>query len=468
MVGANPGRMQCVVKNARVVTSAQEYMANIGIRDGRFAALVDVGTPLEGKTVIDAEGRPVLPGIVDPHVHYTAKPTASFQDLVLSETRAGAAGGVTTQGIFMHYRDDPIPQWLAANAEVINTCSMVDAGFHVLFTTTPIDIESLATWVAHGVPSWKLSIGYKGPQAAGRSPINDGDVWEVMAAATKFPYPAMVMVHAENPDIMLKGRALVERTGRQDMQAWNDTRPNFVEEECMRMCLFLSKVTGCRLYIVHITIGEGVALIVDARREGIDVVAETCPQYLTHNSEEPVPLLREIPTLANVNPPLRNKWSNEKLWEGVRQGIIDTIGSDHAANTLAEKGRDIWKAPMGLGNVSGMILPVMLSEGVNKGRVSLQDVVRVCCANPAKALGLHPKKGAISIGADGDLVIVDLDREVEVTHKNLHSRCDWNIWEGWKFRGWPTHTILRGELVYQEGRFLAEPGVGKFIPRKVS
>ena len=366
----------------------------------------------------------------------------------------------------MHYRGDDIGQWYESCSRAFNQHSLVDGAFHVYFLNAPIDIKSLSTWIDYGISSWKLGIGYKGPQAAGRTPLNDGDVWEVFAAVGKLPSPALVMVHAENPDIMLKGRQLIESQGRRDMAAWNDSRPRFVEEECMRMCLFLAEKTDCRLYIVHITIGEGVDLIADAKRKGISVIAETCPQYLTHNSEEPVALMRENPALGNVNPPLRDKWSNERLWEGLRAGIIDTVGSDHAASTLAEKGTDIWNAPMGLGNLTEMILPVMLSEGVNKGRLSLNDVVRVCCENPAKALGLYPKKGVIAVDSDADAVIIDLDRDVVVNHANLHSRCDWNIWDGWRFRGWPVTTILRGHIVYDQGRFLAEPGTGRFLPRK--
>lgn len=464
MARNSKGGLDLVIKNARVVTPTHEYLANLGIRDEKFAAVVGVDTELDGDWVIDAEGRYALPGIVDPHVHLGPRPTTPFEGMVRGETLAAAAGGITTMGLFVPYRDEDIDEWTRVNTDIYNTNATVDAGFHLMFTSAP-KVEELDKWVEVGIPSWKLMIGYKGRQAVGRTPIDDGDVWEVFDAVSKYSYPAMVMVHAENPDIMLKGQKRIESTNRNDPQAWNDTRPRFVEEECMRMCTFLAKVTEVRLYIVHITIGEGVDVIADAKRQGINVIGETCPQYLTHTSANPAPLLKENPALANVNPPLRDQFSVDRLWDGLRTGVLDTVGSDHAAWNLAEKGTNIWKAPMGLGNTTEMLLPVLLSEGVNKGRLSLQDVVRVSCQNPALALGLYPRKGTIAVGSDGDVCLVDLEKEALVDPRSLHSRCDWNLWEGFRIKGWPVATILRGRVIYDQGQFPQEPGVGRFLPR---
>ena len=233
----------------------------------------------------------------------------------------------------------------------------------------------------------------------------------------------------------------------------------------MYRCLFLAKVSKCPLYIVHITIKEGADIINKAKAEGINVIAETCPQYLTHNSEEPVPVIKENPTFAVVNPPLRGKEDNERLWQAIKDGVIDCIGSDQAVATKKLKGNDMWKAPMGLGNITQMILPVMLSEGVNKNRISLEKVVEVCCQNPAKVFGLYPRKGTISANSDADLVIVDLNKKVKFTPQMSPSLCDWSIYDGWEFKGWPVCTILRGKVIAEEGKIVVQPGNGRYLFR---
>ena len=179
-----------------------------------------------------------------------------------------------------------------------------------------------------------------------------------------------------------------------------------------------------------------------AREQGIEVTGETCPQYLTHNGEEPAQVLLDHPACACVNPPLRDKAANARLWEGIADGTIQCVGSDLAPTTLEMKGDDIWNAPMGLGNTSELLLPVLLSEGVNKGRISLEKVAEVCALNPARVFGVLPRKGQLTAGADADIVIVDLDKEVTVKTENLRSMCDWSIYDGWTLKGWPTHTHI--------------------------
>jgi len=318
-----------------------------------------------------------------------------------------------------------------------------------------------------GITSFKFNMGYKGPHAdlLGITATDDGAVIRGFRSISQMAPPARALVHAENIDIALALGKELQEQGRKDFFVWNESRPNFVEAECMRRAIYLAKVTQCPLYIVHITIGEGVSLLAEAQKDGVDVIGETCPQYLTHSSEDPVSLLVENPPLGCVNPPLRDRASNKKLWEGIRQGTIKTIGSDLAPTTLEAKGNNIWEAPMGLGNNSELILPVMLSEGVNQGRITLEKVVEICSCNPAKVFGLFPKKGNVSVGADADIVIVDLEKKVTVSPIILHSLCDWTIYDGWEFTGWPVYTLLGGTIIVQDGKPLETNRGGKYIYR---
>ncbi|MFC1861577.1 dihydroorotase family protein [Chloroflexota bacterium] len=281
----------------------------------------------------------------------------------------------------------------------------------------------------------------------------------------KMGYPALAMVHAENIDIVLRLREKLEKEGRQDGQVWNESRPNYVEAECMHRAIFLAKVAECPLFIVHNTIGEAPEILAKAKAEGVDLKAEICPQYLTHNSEEPAPVLLENPTFAVVNPPLRGKCDNEMLWKGIKDGVIDTVGSDNAPATREQKGWDMWNSYMGTGSNTQMILPVMLSEGVNKNRVSLERVVEVCCQNPAKIFGLYHKKGVIRIGSDADLVIVDMDKKVKFANEMSAGLGGWTIYKDWEFTGWPVLTMLRGKVIMEDGKIVAELEYGRYISR---
>ncbi len=455
--------MELVIKNGKIVTPAGMISAGITIDNGKIVAIGREDLLPTANKTIDASGKYILPGLIDPHTHIGRG--VSFESSVRTESQAAALGGVTTMGVYVRAIKTGL---LASFDEYRNNFeanAVVDGFFH-LMVSNELSLDEIPRCPDLSITGFKFSVGYKGPQAEamGIPPIDDGFVFDGFKRISKLDYPARAMVHAENIDIALRLRKGLEH--RQDVRVWHDSRPNFVEEECMHRCIFLAKVTNCPLYIVHITINEGINIIKKAREEGIDVVAETCPQYLTHNSEEPVSIIKNHPTFAVVNPPLRGKEDNERLWQAIKDGVIDCIGSDHTPATKEQKGNDMWKAPMGLGNITQMILPVMLSEGVNKKRISLEKVVEICCQNPAKVFGLYPRKGTISVGSDADLVIVDLHKKVKFSHQMSPSLCDWSIYDDWEFKGWPICTILRGKIVAEEGKMIANHGTGRYLFRK--
>jgi len=261
---------------------------------------------------------------------------------------------------------------------------------------------------------------------------------------------------------------------RYDVRAWHNSRPNLVEEECFRRIIFLAGKVGCPILIVHTTIREAVDYTRKIRAEGVkvgeDVIVETCPQYLTHHHDNLMDLQNEKPVFTVVNPPIRNEEDNEGLWQGVKEGLVQTVNSDLAPSSVKSKDVDMWKAPfvpMGLANNSTMILPVLISEGYHKRGLPLEKVAEVSSYNPARYYGVYPRKGVIAVGSDADFAIVDLENElVWDNEKYSPSNSDWNIYEGWTFKGWPEMTILRGQVTVENMKILAEPGIGQYIPRR--
>ncbi|MFT5133275.1 MAG: dihydropyrimidinase, partial [Gammaproteobacteria bacterium] len=392
-------------------------------------------------------------------------------EAVESETRAAACGGVTCLGVYILALKDGVLKQFEKFKHTFETKSFVDGFWHlmVIDALTTSEIEKCPEEI--GMTSFKFNMGYKGPHAdmLGITATDDGAVFKGFRKVADLGAPALAACHTENIDIHLMLRDELIAQGRKDFQVWNESRPAFVEAECMHRAIYLAKSAGAPLYIPHITIAEGVDIIAQAQKDGLNVIGETCPQYLTHNNEEPAQILIDHPACGCVNPPLRDRASNERLWEGIQQGIIKCVGSDLAPTTLEMKGDDIWNAPMGLGNVSELLLPIMLSEGVNKGRITLEKLTEVCSYNPASVFGVLPDKGQLAVGADADIVIVDLEEERTVSVDALRTMCDWSIYDGWTLKGWPTHTILRGQVIMEDGEPLSlNPGQGKYVPRKTA
>jgi dihydroorotase-like cyclic amidohydrolase len=224
----------------------------------------------------------------------------------------------------------------------------------------------------------------------------------------------------------------------------------------MYRCGYFAKITGCPVYVVHMTVKEGPDVIREIRGQGVNIIVETCPQYLVGTTEN----LDRV--LSKVNPPIRTKEDNEGIWEGIRNGIVTNMGSDHAPCATTHK-EEFWSAVVGMAGIETM-LPIMLSEGVNKGRISFEKLVEIISYNNAKQFALLPRKGIICPGADADLLIVDLDKTVTVKAENLHHISDFTPFEGWEVKGWPTLTMVRGSVVMQDGQMVGEAGYGKYVP----
>jgi len=263
----------------------------------------------------------------------------------------------------------------------------------------------------------------------------------------------LALFHAENIEIFFQLKDQFLKEGLNDVD-WHDTRPNFVEIESIRKIVFYARETGCPIYVVHMSVREGPYEVARARAEGVNITAETCPQYLTLTK-------RAHRVLGKVNPPLRDTKDNEALWEGLRTGMVECLGSDHAPCATKHK-QEFWSAVVGFAGVQ-TTLPVMLSEGVNKGRITLEKLVEIACYNNARKFGLLPKKGTLQVGSDADLVLIDLDKEFSVRASDLYHISDFTPFEGMTIKGVPVLTMVRGKVVMKENKIIGEPR-GKFVP----
>ncbi|MGH9244825.1 MAG: dihydroorotase [Acidimicrobiales bacterium] len=455
-----------VIRGGRVVFPDGARDTDIAVADGRIAGIATAGTITGGTRTIDASGLHVFPGVIDPHVHLQTFQNP-FDINVKTETRNAAIGGTTTMIPTLLNREDATVSFLEyfpwAKAAV-EEHSLIDAGFSAVIGTDKQIEELPAMAYEHGITSYKFYMAYTKDEMRvfGILAVDDAQFLAGMRQVAEIGAPAIAMVHAENMSIIhnLKEKFISE--GRDDLKAWTDARPDIAEEEATRRAIWYAKETNSRLYIVHMTIGRGVEWVRQAQAEGIEVIAETCPHYLVLTKFDH----EKVGSLGKVNPPLRDEESQARLWGGLRDGTVTCVGSDHS--TIVPKpdkvNTSIWDAVPGFPGM-GMLLPIMLSEGYHKGNLALEDVSRILGLQNAKVWGVYPRKGTIQIGSDADFAIVDLDAEREVTPEYMQSAADWGLYDGWTLKGWPTMTIVRGEVVMDGGEIVGDPSHGQYVPR---
>lgn len=430
--------------------------ADVGIRDGRIAAIAEELPTRSAGEVIDARGRYLLPGVIDPHLHFGGG--AGDEDFA-TETRFAAGGGVTTV-LGMLRQPKPYDLLFPQIRGAAEQRAYVDFGFHAVLLIEE-HLEALPRYVSElGITSFKFYISYRAqePLEPGVKPLDDGFMLEAFRRVASLPN-CMVILHAEDAEITSRCQREMRAAGRDGVAAWFASRPVVAEVEGCRRALYFAEVTGCRIAILHLSSSAALAEIVGHRPRYSNVCVETCVPYLTHTRET------NLGNLAKVKPPLREKTDNEALWRGLARGDVHWVGSDNVPRKAAAKAGSIWTAAPGVPG-SGLILPVILSEGVNKGLLSLEQAVQVTSSNAARAYNLAPRKGVIQVGADADLVVVDMELEREVRASELGSNADYSIYEGWKLKGWPVHTISRGVAVVRDGKFVGVRGHGRYLPRR--
>lgn len=389
-------------------------------------------------------------------------PTDDWAGNLQSETKAAAAGGVTTLVSCLYPGTGSIIELAQKVLSAYESSGYVDLALNSSIFSMA-HIKEMRDALEYGLSSFKFMVPYRGREAiAGMPGIDDGILYmgfEQIGKLVKEGYKTFARIHAESIEVFfaIEDRAKAEGY---EPSTYVEVRPNFIELEALQRCIAFAKVTECPLFVVHMSIKEGPEAVAKAKLEGVDIVAEACPQYLVQNTENTDKML------SKVNPPIRRKEDNEALWKGIQDRIITVMGTDHAPVNKAEKGTDFWRATVGQAGLETW-MPIMLSEGVNKRRITLEKLVELCCYNPAEKYGLTPEKGNIAVGADADLVIVDLDKKAKVNAKNLYTRAGYSCYEGWELQGWPILTIVRGKVIMEDGKITGDAGFGKYLPAKV-
>jgi dihydroorotase-like cyclic amidohydrolase len=445
-----------LVKDCRVVKPDVVVECGLAIRDGSIAAVLRPGETVTARRTIDAGGRFVIPGLIDTHLHL-GNAAQSFASDCATESRHAVTGGVTTLMPFVITRDSYVDV-LGDMQRAVGAGSLVDMLFHAIIVRES-QIDEIPRMAAEfGVRSFKTFMAYKGREISpsGIQGMRDDQIFSVFQRVRDVP-GGLAIVHCENMELIELHQKPFMAAGRQDTAAWSDARPAFAELEAIRrMCQFAEAV-GIQLLIPHMGVGLGSEVLRRKAWGAGRVATESCPHYLAFDKDT------DRGVQGKVNPPLRGRDHIEALWQRLTDGTVDVMGSDHCPYTKAVKGDELWAARAGISAGSAMILPVLLTEGVNRGRLTMSDVVRLTSYRAARLFGLYPRKGALEAGSDADLVIVDLEREVKVDLPALNSAVDFSPYEGYVARGWAATTVAAGQVVYEGGEVVAGRTRGRYL-----
>jgi len=446
-----------VIKNGTVVTAEAVYKADVGIVGESIAA---VGQELEGIEQIDAAGKLVLPGAVDIHVHLQM-PIGDFvsADDFYSGTRAAALGGTTTIIDFVEpEEDESLLAALGKRRAEADPKVVIDYGLHM--TIGPPEINKLSEVPAvydAGCGSFKMYMAYG-------LRLDDGQLLQALEAVSQVN--GLPVVHAENWDVIC---TLVDRNlarGNTTPHWHPRSRPAKFEGEAVGRLIDLAEYADTRVHVFHVTCDEAVQEIARARRRGLPVTGETCPQYLLLTQD-----VYDAPGVRGAwpvcSPPIRGQDAQDALWRALSRGDLQLVTTDHCPFTSADKATglgDFSKIPGGVPSVESRLAAVY-AFGVSRDRLTLSQWIDVCCTAPAELAGLS-RKGKIAPGYDADLVIFDPDKEMVLSTDTLHENVDWTPYEGITIKGWPVTTLSRGEIIVSEGQFLGQEGRGRFIARR--
>ncbi len=378
-----------------------------------------------------------------------------------TETASAALGGITT--VIPFYRDYENPVSVYENIPYVKSMgeknSYIDFSLHLLLITREQLRNVTKYFKEDDITSFKFYMVYKGEDAKSIGMLgnetDDGFLLEAFSIIAKLPN-TVACVHAENSEIILHLIKKYKEEGKEGLPVWSECRPNLTEAESVSRVIKFAIAADCPIYIVHLSARESLEVVRYFKPHCKMLFVETCPQYLALTKEAP------LGSLGKVNPPLRSAEDRDALWKGISEGLIDTIGSDHCPFRKEDKTGTIWDARTGFPG-SMTMLPVLLSEGVHKRRVSLEKVAEITSFNAAKIFNLFPKKGTLQVGSDADLCIVDLNLSKKVEAKTLQSISDFSIYEGRILKGWPILTMVRGKIVMKDGEVVGPKGHGRFI-----
>jgi dihydropyrimidinase len=452
-----------MIRNGTVVTATDSYVADVALVDGKVAA-IGRDLPLENvRQVLDASGKLVLPGGIDVHTHLDMPfgGTTSADDFETG-TRAAAFGGTTTLIDFaIQYKGQPLRQafdtWMSKAAGK----AVCDYAFHCIVTDiSGGQLLEMNDLVREGVTSFKLFMAYPGVFM-----LDDGSIFKALQRTSQ--NGGLVCMHAENGsaiDVIVQ-QALAE--GKKAPKYHALTRPTTAEAEATARAIALAEMAGAPIYIVHLSCNDALEKVREARDRGLPVYAETCPQYLYLSIEN-----FDAPGFEGAKyvftPPLREKWHQEKLWNGLKRDHLQVVSTDHCPFCFKEQKElgkdDFTKIPNGGPGVEHR-MSLIYSGGVAGGRFSVNRFVELVSTTPAKLFGLHPRKGTIAVGSDADLVIFNPNRKHTISARTHHMRVDYSMFEGIQVMGMPDVVLSRGKVVIEGDKFMGQAGQGQFLRR---
>jgi len=458
-------KLDTIIQGGRLVTASETMRTDIGIGGGKVVAIGQqlAKAQTNGAKVIDARGRYVLPGGIDVHVHLDLPfcGTVSSDDYD-SGTRAAACGGVTTLIDFaIPYGDDTLRQAVDNWHARAEGKACVDYSFHLAITNWQRQRKEIKKMIDLGIPTFKQFMIYakEGWQS------DDDSMFD--ALETLSDSGGMLCVHAESSrvlDLLIDRHHKRAEMKKHGAYLHTMTRPNFIEAEAIQRAIHWTKVTGGRLFVVHMSTGEGADLVKRAQEEGVNVLAETCAQYLVLDDSL---FAGKNGHLYATCPQLKKPRDQKRLWAGLKSGEVCSISTDTCTFKLKQKAMwkgDWTKIPMGMPGLE-TLLPVVYTQGVLKRRLSVNEFVDKCCTTPAKVMGMYPRKGALQIGSDADITIFHPSKKRKVDWHKMQTNCDWSPYQDWNLAGFAEHTFCRGEQIVEDYKFVGRNGFGEFIPR---
>jgi dihydropyrimidinase len=458
-------RFDTIIKNGTVLTATDSYKADVGI-SGETVVAIAANLPAEGAAkIIDAADCYVMPGGIDVHTHLDMPfgGTTSADDFE-SGTIAAAFGGTTTLIDFaIQYKGQTLRTAFDTWMKKADGKAAIDYAFHCIITDLPdARLEEMGALVREGVSSFKLFMAYPGVFM-----LDDATIFKAMSQAAK--YGGLICMHAENGgaiDVIVQ-RALAE--GKKAPKYHALTRPTTAEAEATGRSIALAEMAGAPVYIVHLSCNDALEKVREARDRGLPAYAETCPQYLFLSIEN-----FDVPGFEGAKyvftPPLREKWHQQKLWQGLAKDDLQVVSTDHCPFCFKEQKElgkdDFTKIPNGGPGIEHR-LSLVYTGGVHGGHFTPNRFVQLVSTAPAKLFGLYPRKGTVAVGSDADLIVFDPDKEDVISAKTHHMRVDYSMFEGIRTKGAPRCVLSRGRVVVDSDKFTGRAGSGQFLKRQV-
>ena len=458
--------VDAVITGSHVILQNEMVDRNIVIDDGKIVGLTNDIPSCDLK--IKGDGLVSLAGVIDPHIHYGVY--SPIDEAAVTESKVAAIGGVTTMMRMLRLHGS-YKQNLDSHLAASSKTHYVDYTIHASILHRD-QINEMEFCKSNGITSFKIYMNlgeevghvYMDMQPGDRSmreervEMTTDMVEKIVAKAASLNCP--VLVHAEDYQMCSCGMQTAKEKKMDGLAAWSQSRPTESEVKSITTVSQIARKYNCTVYFVHIGSNAAINAISEEKKKGTKIHVETCPHYLTLSYES------QKGYLAKVMPPIRSSNDVESVWNEIQNGMMDTIGTDHVANRLKLKlgGETVWNALAGFPGM-GTMLPILLSEGVNRGKITLQQLSHMTSLNTARIFGMYPKKGIIQKGSDADIVMVDLKKEGKVSANTIDGFSDYNVYEGWNLKGWPIKTIVRGNIIAEDFKVVAKPGYGKFVPR---